>query len=194
MSADRAEDTSDAYEPRDNAAEAAQPDAAADPMEGPRDALRRARVWAAEKGFRPGAPVNRRRRKAADLGTGRATDDGRDPGVLGDQLDKLLLDRGWQVDVAAGSVMGRWSEIVGAEVAAHAKPVSFEDGVLTVRAESTAWATQLRLLTSTLLGRMEQAVGADVVEEIRVVGPNAPTWKHGPRKTHGGRGPRDTYG
>lgn len=165
-----------------------------DPIDAVRDAIRRARVSAREKGFRPGAPAQRRPRKAGDLGTRRARDDGRDPAMIGDQLDRLLSDRGWQVDVAAGSVMGRWDEIVGAAVAAHARPVSFTDGELTVRADSTAWTTQLRLLTSTLLGNFEQAVGADVVQSLRIVGPNAPSWKKGPRTVRDGRGPRDTYG
>jgi len=165
-----------------------------DPIDAVRDAIRRARVSAREKGFRPGAPARRRPRKAGDLGTGRARDDGRDPAMIGDQLDRLLSDRGWQVDVAAGSVMGRWDEIVGEAVAAHARPVSFTDGELTVRADSTAWTTQLRLLTSTLLGNFEQAVGADVVQSLRIVGPNAPSWKKGPRTVRDGRGPRDTYG
>jgi Zn-ribbon-containing, possibly RNA-binding protein and truncated derivatives len=98
------------------------------------------------------------------------------------------------VDVAAGSVMGRWDEIVGEAVAAHARPVSFSDGELTVRADSTAWTTQLRLLSSTLLGNFEKAVGADVVQSLRIVGPNAPSWKKGPRTVRDGRGPRDTYG
>ncbi|MGN6414684.1 DUF721 domain-containing protein [Flexivirga sp.] len=163
-------------------------------MEAVRDALRRARVAAREKGFRPGTPARRRPRKAADLGTGRARTDGRDPAMIGDQLDRLLVDRGWQVDVAAGSVMGRWTEIVGDAVAAHAQPVSFTDGELTVRADSTAWTTQLRLLSSTLLGNFERAVGPDVVQSLRIVGPNAPSWKKGPRTVRDGRGPRDTYG
>lgn len=114
--------------------------------------------------------------------------------TLGDQLDRLLRDRDWRVDVAAGSVMGRWEEIVGSDIAAHATPVSFENGVLTVRAESTAWATQLRWLTATLLARMDEAVGAGVVTDLRVVGPSAPSWKRGPRSASDGRGPRDTYG
>lgn len=163
-------------------------------MEAVRDALRRARISAREKGFRPGSPARRRARKAGDLGTGRARDNGRDPAAIGDQLDRLLVDRGWQVDVAAGSVMGRWNEIVGDAVAAHAQPVSFTGGELTVRADSTAWTTQLRLLSSTLLGNFEQAVGPDVVESLRIVGPNAPSWKKGPRTVRDGRGPRDTYG
>ena len=36
--------------------------------------------------------------------------------------------------------------MVGAEIAKHSRPVKLEDGELTVEAESTAWATQLRLL------------------------------------------------
>lgn len=184
----------------DEAAAHAAPDDAADaaehidPIDAVRDAIRRARISARDKGFRPGAPARRRPRKAGDLGMGRARDNGRDPAMIGDQLDRLLSDRGWQVDVAAGSVMGRWDEIVGAAVAAHARPVSFSDGELTVRADSTAWTTQLRLLSSTLLGNFERAVGADVVQSLRIVGPNAPSWKKGPRTVRDGRGPRDTYG
>ncbi|TWP38249.1 DUF721 domain-containing protein [Leekyejoonella antrihumi] len=168
-------------------------DGGADDLAAARAALARARLAAQEKGFRPGAP-GRRLPKAADLGTGRARQDGRDPAAVGDQLDRILVDRGWKVDVAAGSVMGRWPEIVGPDVAAHSAPTSFEEGVLVVRADSTAWATQLRLLSSTLLGRMEEAVGPDVVADLRITGPNGPSWSRGFRKVSGGRGPRDTYG
>ena len=90
--------------------------------------------------------------------------------------------------------MDRWPEIAGEAVAAHSKAVSFEGGELTVRADSTAWATQLRLLSSTLLGTIERTVGSDVVRSLRIVGPNAPSWKKGPRVVRDGRGPRDTYG
>ncbi len=89
--------------------------------------------------------------------------------------------------------MGRWREIVGEDVAAHSEPVSYDDGVLSIKADSTAWATQLRWMSSTLLGRMEHVVGADVVTELRVTGPGSPSWSHG-RRSAPGRGPRDTYG
>jgi predicted nucleic acid-binding Zn ribbon protein len=126
-------------------------------------------------------------------GSGGSGRDGRDPSLLGDQMDRLLLDRGWNIDVAIGSVMGRWPAIVGPEVAAHCTPVTFSDGVLTVRAESTAWATQLRLMSSSILGRLETEVGKDAVTELRVHGPGAPSWSRGLRKSTG-PGPRDTYG
>lgn len=154
-------------------------------------ALARARAAAKAKGLRPGMKPMRRRRPGVP--EPKRSSDGRDPGLLGDQMDRLLLDRGWRVDVAVGSVMGRWPEIVGAEVASHCAPVTFEAGVLTVRADSTAWATQIRLLTSSILGRLEGEVGKGTVSELRVVGPSAPSWSRGPRRTQG-PGPRDTYG
>lgn len=159
-------------------------------------ALARAREAARAKGLRPGSRPKRRRNGQAGktlAGSGGDRRDGRDPSLLGDQMERLLLDRGWNVDVAIGSVMGRWPAIVGAEVAAHCTPVTFSDGVLIVRAESTAWATQLRLMSSSILGRLETEVGKDAVTELRIQGPSAPSWSRGLRKSTG-PGPRDTYG
>ncbi|MEO7059491.1 MAG: DciA family protein [Lapillicoccus sp.] len=168
--------------------------AEADVAQAAASALARARRAARDKGLRPGLkPLRRRRRDPGEQprsGTGR---DGRDPALVGDQLERLMADRGWQVDVAAGAVMGRWSQIVGADVAAHVTPVSFELGVLTLRADSTAWATQMRLMSSTLLGRIEEEVGPGTVAELAIHGPSAPSWKKGPRRSQG-PGPRDTYG
>ena len=155
-------------------------------------ALARAREAARAKGLRPGSRPMRKRRPMGPQVSG-SDRDGRDPALLGDQMDRLLLDRGWNVDVAVGSVMGRWPAIVGQDVAEHCTPVTFGDGVLTVRADSTAWATQLRLMSSSILGRLETEVGKDAVVELRVQGPSAPSWTRGPRKATG-PGPRDTYG
>jgi predicted nucleic acid-binding Zn ribbon protein len=158
-------------------------------------ALARARAVARSKGLRPGSRPMRKRlpmgqQGSSSAGSGR---DGRDPSLLGDQMDRLLLDRGWTVDVAVGSVMGRWSVIVGTDVAEHCTPITFSDGILTVRADSSAWATQLRLMSSSILGRLQTEVGKDAVTELRVQGPSAPSWSRGSRKATG-PGPRDTYG
>ena len=158
-------------------------------------ALARARDAARAKGLRPGTkPMRRRTKPGQGKGVlGSADSAGRDPSLLGDQMDKLLLDRGWNVDVAVGAVMGRWPEIVGSNIAEHCKPVTFSDGVLTVRADSTAWTTQMRLMSSSIMARLEAEVGKDAVTELRVQGPSAPSWSRGPRKSTG-PGPRDTYG
>ena len=67
------------------------------------------------------------------------------------------------------------------------------EGVLTVSAESTAWATQLRMVQAQLLAKIAAAVGDGVVKSLKIVGPIAPSWRKG-RYHIAGRGPRDTYG
>lgn len=157
-------------------------------------ALARARAAAAEKGLRPGMKPRKRRRPAGSPTLSGSARDGRDPALLGDQLDRLLLDRGWKVDVAVGAVMGRWPEIVGPDIAAHVVPVTFDDAVLTVQADSTAWATQMKLLVSQVLARIEEEIGVGAVTELKVLGPSAPSWRRGSRRSPDSRGPRDTYG
>jgi predicted nucleic acid-binding Zn ribbon protein len=155
-------------------------------------ALARARAAARAKGLRPGLRPRRRRK---DVPASQRSEPGsRDPQLLGDQLDSFVAERGWKVDVAVGSVIGRWPQIVGAEIAQHCAPVAFQDGVLTVRADSSAWAFQLQLLGSSLLGRLTADVGEGTVTELRILGPGGPSWSHGPRRATDGRGPRDTYG
>jgi predicted nucleic acid-binding Zn ribbon protein len=155
------------------------------------EALRRARAAARDKGLRPGLKPIRGARRSTQART--PSREGRDPHLLGEQLDRLLNERGWEVDVAVGSVMGRWPQIVGAEVAQHCAPVTFESGVLTVRADSTAWMVQLQLLESSIMGRLEAETGKGTVSALRIVGPSAPSWSRGPRRSQG-PGPRDTYG
>ncbi|MGV1008656.1 MAG: DUF721 domain-containing protein [Dermatophilaceae bacterium] len=187
-----AEHRAAAADPEDPDPEAADPEAR-DPAVAPRAALARARQVARERGFRPGMKPTRRRRLPSDTVRSGPDRDARDPAPIGEQLGRLLAERGWHPDVAVGSVTGRWAQIVGPDVAAHVQPVSFDAGVLTVQAESTAWATQMRLLASSLLGRLAEEVGAGTVTELVVLGPAAPRWGRGARRV-AGRGPRDTFG
>ena len=118
---------------------------------------------------------------------------GRDPLGLGKVVGRLVAERGWTSPVAVGSVMAQWATLVGPEIAAHCTPESFTDTTLHVRCDSTAWATQLRLLSISLLEKFRVELGDGVVTSIQVLGPAAPSWRKGGR-TVNGRGPRDTYG
>ncbi len=120
--------------------------------------------------------------------------DERDPQPLDTTVGRLVEDHGWDVDLRVHGVFGRWPELVGAEVAAHSTPESFEDGRLVVRTDSTAWATQLRLLAPTVVRRLNEELGHGTVTVIEVQGPRGPSWRKGPRSVRDGRGPRDTYG
>jgi predicted nucleic acid-binding Zn ribbon protein len=164
-----------------------------------REALRSAREAAAQRsadrsasrssgGGRSRGGLRGRRRRWSGPGP-----DDRDPQPLGRLVSRLSLDRGWSPQLTDATVLGRWPELVGPDVAQHCTPLQLRDGELVLQAESTAWATQLRTLQRQLLARLAGAVGPGVVRRIKVVGPSSPSWRHGPRHVRG-RGPRDTYG
>jgi len=135
----------------------------------------------------------RRRRRAADAATTEPYGLGRDPRGVGDVLEAMAAARGWESPIARAELLASWPAIVGDDTAAHTEPVSIEDGLLSVRCDSTAWAQQLRLMQTTILNSIAEQFPAAAVERAHFFGPHAPSWKHGPKAVPG-RGPRDTYG
>jgi predicted nucleic acid-binding Zn ribbon protein len=63
-----------------------------------------------------------------------------------------------------------------------------------VRCDSTAWATNLRLLAPTLVARLNEDLGHGSVRVIKVQGPGGPAHRYGPLRAPGSTGPGDTYG
>jgi predicted nucleic acid-binding Zn ribbon protein len=135
----------------------------------------------------------RRRRRSPGAGWSGPGGDDRDPQALDTALDRLVGEHGWGQELAVHGVIARWDQIVGAEVAAHVRTEKYADGELTVRADSTAWATQVKLLAPDLVRRLNAEIGDGSVTRVKVLGPHAPSWRKGPRSVPG-RGPRDTYG
>lgn len=169
----------------------------ADPFELARRTVNRSRAAARDKGLFPISRATQARgtggRAERAPGYSGARPDPRDPQGIELVLRRVLGDLGWSAGVSAGRVLEEWDEIVGEQVARHCRPVSLEDGVLVVSADSSAWATQLRLITPQLITTIEEHVGAHVITELKVTGPAARSWKKG-RRTVTWRGPRDTYG
>jgi predicted nucleic acid-binding Zn ribbon protein len=120
--------------------------------------------------------------------------DERDPQPLDATVGRIVDDHGWDLNLRVQGVFARWAEIVGAEIAAHTHPETFDDGKLVVRTDSTAWATQLKLLAPSVVRRLNEDLGHGTVTVIDIRGPHGPSWKKGPRSVRDGRGPRDTYG
>lgn len=135
----------------------------------------------------------RRRRAARSLGGTAPFETGRDPVGLGEVVDAVTRSLGWSSPLARGELLTAWPELVGSDTATHSVPVGIEEGVLTVQCDSTAWATQLRIMRGEILTTILQRYPDADVTAIRFVGPGAPSWKKGPRSVPG-RGPRDTYG
>lgn len=116
-----------------------------------------------------------------------------DPQPLGSVLGGLADNRGWQEKLEVAAVVARWPQIVGKNVAEHCVIESFVDDTLVARADSSAWAQQLRLLLPQIQARIDKEAGVGVVRQVIVKGPQPPSWSHGSRSVPG-RGPRDTYG
>jgi predicted nucleic acid-binding Zn ribbon protein len=138
-------------------------------------------------------PAAGRQARPADERRSSAGADGRDPQPLAGSIQRLVEGRGWSANVAVGGVIGRWEELVGAELAAHCVPESFAEGELVVRADSSAWATQVRWIAQRILARINEELGTATVTALRVLGPDRPSWRKGAISVRG-RGPRDTYG
>ena len=143
-------------------------------------ALNRAKAAARLQGLRPAQLSEARKASAHRAAKSKPFANGRDPLLLGGLVDKQLDELGWHVDLAVGGVIGRWSQVVGDEVAAHCVPETFVERTLTVRADSATWATQMQLLIPVLLRRLDEEVGAGVVERVYVIGPGARR-RFGPR-------------
>ncbi|MDS1271479.1 DUF721 domain-containing protein [Lipingzhangella sp. LS1_29] len=176
-------DASESSNQSPGASEASPPGAPAGGGAGPRpagadlarQALAEARARARERGASAGAGAPRR---GADRRPRRPRGE---PQMFGEAVRAWLNEHGWADQVAMGGVFGRWSEIVGEHVAQHVRPESFAEGELTVVADSTTWASQVRVLRSDLRRRLNEELGDGCVAEITVRGP-------GTKRRRGGRG------
>lgn len=117
---------------------------------------------------------------------------GRDPAPIGATVTNLTSRMGWDHQLAQALVANQWADIVGPSVAEHSWPV-FDGTRLTIRCASTAWASALKMMRSAIEGTLRDNYPELDITELHFRGPDAPSWKKGPR-TVTGRGPRDTYG
>ena len=91
-----------------------------------------------------------------------------EPRPLKASLDRVARSLGGPDSGSLSGLFGRWADIVGPQLAAHARPVSLSSGVLVVAVTEPAWATQLTYLDGELLGRFREALGDGVVERVEV--------------------------
>ena len=157
-----------------------------------RVALRAAKEQARARGD---AAQQKKQARRGGLRSG-ARADRRDPMAFGAAINRLITERGWEAPAAVGGVMGRWPQIVGEDVAKHCVPEKYDEDerTLVVRCDSTAWATNLRLLAPTLVARLNEDLGHGAVKVIKVNGPGGPPRRYGPLRAPGSTGPGDTYG
>jgi predicted nucleic acid-binding Zn ribbon protein len=60
-----------------------------------------------------------------------------------------------------------WNAAIGPTVAAAAAPTAERDGVLIVTCSAAVWAQELELMAPTLLERLNEALGEDLLHKLR---------------------------
>lgn len=159
-----------------------------------KDAFRRTTPRPAGERGNGGSGVGDKRRRGRPTGPdGRYKPYVRSAEPLGSILNREIRSRGWGRDIAAGWVTSHWAELVGPKIAQHTKVEMIKDKKLFITCDSTAWATNLRMMQKQILQVIAEKVGPNTIVELRIFGPKAPSWRKGPLHVKG-RGPRDTYG
>jgi predicted nucleic acid-binding Zn ribbon protein len=91
-----------------------------------------------------------------------------DPKPVGDLVQTLVAGRGWSEHMKFGRLVEEWATVVGADVAARSTPVALKAGILSIRADGAAWATELTLLGRSIVAKVDSYLGGGVVSEVRV--------------------------
>ncbi|NMM94800.1 DUF721 domain-containing protein [Bifidobacterium oedipodis] len=110
----------------------------------------------------------RRRREEAIENFGKP---GRDPAELGSVMTAIAGNGVWTTNMQLARLRNHWDQVVGQAIANHSQVAGFTDGVLTIRAESTVWATQLTYLIPQLSATIRERLSGLDIRDIRVTGP-----------------------
>ncbi|MFD6833176.1 DciA family protein [Streptomyces diastaticus] len=137
-----------------------------------RVALNAARAAAQRQGTE--TTVQRRPRRSTII----HTRTGREPLSLGTTIERMLAERGYTTPAAGGTICDQWPDIaatIAPTLARHTTATAFDpdSGRLDLRATSTAYATQARLMAGPLTNAANHHAGRTLVKTIRVLNPNA---------------------
>ncbi|MEU4898205.1 DUF721 domain-containing protein [Streptomyces sp. NPDC044780] len=96
-----------------------------------------------------------------------------EPITLRAALNELIAQRMSWLSSTAAAVIAVWPSIVGEEVARHVTAVDVDPdtGALVLRPDSSAWATQVRLLAPILIPRLNIEKGGETLKTIRLLPP-----------------------
>ena len=101
---------------------------------------------------------------------------GDDPRPVSASLADAARLMGAEGALALADITGRWPELVGPQVAAHCAPLSLGDGVLTVVTDDNAWASELRILSAQLVGKVRSVEPGLRSIAVRVSRPGGRGW------------------
>lgn len=95
---------------------------------------------------------------------------------------QLIKDLKLEARVTETRLLTEWPQIVGPQVAAHARPGRLERGILTVFVANSVWLAELsRMWLKPMLANIRRQLGTDEVRTVRLqLDPDPPARKAGP--------------
>ncbi len=93
---------------------------------------------------------------------------GRDPAPIGEALDRVARGLGVSSAESLTRLFSGWEDIVGADVAAHSRPLALRSDTLVVAVDDPAWATQLRSLERLVLERLRAGLSDHEITRLVV--------------------------
>ena len=92
----------------------------------------------------------------------------RRPVTVREALQSYLSRTGLERRLAQAQVVPEWPRLVGPQIAAVTAPESVTaDGTLFVRVATSAWMTELQLMTPEIMARLNAGRGAGRIKTIR---------------------------
>lgn len=92
-----------------------------------------------------------------------------DPVPISRSLDSMMKSLRGTDRIQVGGVFGKWDDAVGAQIAAHVRPIKLDQGILLVEADTSTWATQVKFLTDTIISRLREEARVEITGvDVRV--------------------------
>ena len=89
------------------------------------------------------------------------------PRPLRQGLERLLNGLGAPEIDAVATLVERWPEVIGPELASRVRAVAVRGSELVVRVDDPAWASQIAWLESRLLERIDDLVGPGLITAVK---------------------------
>jgi predicted nucleic acid-binding Zn ribbon protein len=91
--------------------------------------------------------------------------------ALPNVLSRLFKRLGLEDELQGWRAVEDWARVVGPRVARHTRAIGFEQGVLRVEVEGSAWMHELGYLKQELIKAVNRELGTDRVRDVRFVVP-----------------------
>ncbi len=82
-------------------------------------------------------------------------------------LESVLAEQDLSGDIEAYKVFSQWTDIVGANVAAHTRPVRLARNVLYIEVNDHLWFAQLKYMKGDMLKKLDDRIKPGLFKDLK---------------------------